>query len=70
MRQRRMNNRTNLSAQGIKCLEGMSNVHTSGIETFNTNCEISRLTFVRTSRIHCCKGFQRKNTTRRAGDFF
>ena len=29
-----MNNWTNLSEQGIKCLEGMSHVHTSGIETF------------------------------------
>lgn len=51
MQQRRMNNRTNLSDQGIKCLEGMSHVHTSGIETFNTYCEIFRLTFDRTSGI-------------------
>ena len=52
MQQRRMNNWTNLSDQGIKCLEGMSHVHTSGIEKFNTYCKIFRLTFDRTSRIH------------------
>ena len=51
MQQRRMNNWTNLSAQGIKCLEGMSHVHTLGIETFNTYCEIFRLTFDKPSRI-------------------
>ena len=52
MQQRRMNNRTNLSDQGIKCLEGMSHVHTSGIETFNTYCEIFRLTFDKPLGIH------------------
>lgn len=51
MLQRRMNNWTNLSAQGIECLEGMSHVHTLGIETFNTYCEIFRLKFDKPSGI-------------------
>lgn len=51
MQQRRMNNWTNLSDQGIKCLEGGLRVHTSGIETFNTYCEIFRLTFDKPSGI-------------------
>ena len=52
MQQRRMNNWINLSAQGIKCLEGGLRVHTSGIGTFYTFGDIFRLTFDRTSRIH------------------
>lgn len=48
MQQRRMNNWTNLSDQGSKCLEGMSHVHTSGIETY---CEIFRLKFDKPSGI-------------------
>lgn len=51
MQQRRMNNWTNLSDQGSKCLEGMSHVHTSCIETFNTYFEIFRLTFDKPSGI-------------------
>ena len=50
-----MNNWTNLSDQGIECLEGMSHVHTSCIETFNTYCEIFRLTFDKPSGIHWCR---------------
>ena len=35
MQQRRKNNRTTASYQGIKCLERMSYVQTSGIEAFS-----------------------------------
>lgn len=51
MQQRRMNNWTNLSDQGIKCLEGGLRVHTSGIGTFYTFGDIFRLKFDKPSGI-------------------
>lgn len=51
MQQRRMNNWTNLSDQGIKCLEGGLRVHPSGIETFYTFGDIFRLKFDKPSGI-------------------
>lgn len=52
MQQRRMNNWTNLSDQGIKCLEGGLRVHTSGIGTFYTFGDIFRLKFDKPSGVH------------------
>ncbi len=52
MQQRRMNNWTNLSDQGSKCLEEVLRVHASGIEIFYKFGDVFRLTFDRTSRIH------------------
>jgi len=55
MQQRRMNNWTNLSDQGIKCLEGGLRVHTSGIGTFYTFGDIFRLKFDKPSGIQRCR---------------
>lgn len=51
MQQRRKNNRTTVSDQGIKCLERLSCVHTSGIGAFYTFGDIFRRTFDRPSGI-------------------
>lgn len=49
MQQRRMNNWNTVSDQGIKCLEMLSRVHTSGIGAFYTFGDIFRRTFDRSS---------------------
>lgn len=54
MLQRRMNNRTTASDRGIKCLERMSYVQTSGIGAFYTFGDIFRRTFDRPSGIRWC----------------
>ena len=54
MQQRRKNNRTTISDRGIKCLERMSCVHTSGIGAFYTSGDIFRRTFDRPSGIRWC----------------
>lgn len=51
MLQRRMNNWTTVSDRGIKCLEVLLRVHTSGIEAFYTFRDISRRTFDKPSGI-------------------
>lgn len=51
MLQRRMNNWNTVSDQGIKCLERLSCVHTSGIGAFYTFGDIFRRTFDRPSGI-------------------
>lgn len=51
MLQRRMNNWITVSDRGIKCLERLSCVHTSGIGAFYTFGDISRRTFDRPSGI-------------------
>ena len=54
MLQRRMNNWNTVSYRGIKCLERLSCVHTSGIGAFYTFGDIFRRTFDRTSGIRWC----------------
>lgn len=51
MLQRRMNNWNTVSDRGIKCLERLSCVHTSGIGAFYTFGDIFRRSFDRTSGI-------------------
>ena len=51
MLQRRMNNWNTVLDRGIKCLERLSCVHTSGIGAFYTLGDIFRRTFDRTSGI-------------------
>ena len=51
MLQRRINNWTTISNRGIKCLESMSYVQTSGIGAFYTFGDIFRRTFDRPSGI-------------------
>ena len=52
MLQRRMNNWNIVLDRGIKCLERLSCVHTSGIGTFYTFGDIFRLKFDKPSGIH------------------
>ena len=54
MLQRRMNNWNTVSNRGIKCLERLSCVHTSGIGAFYTFGDIFRRTFDRPSGIRWC----------------
>lgn len=54
MLQRRMNNWTTVSDRGIKCLDRLSYVHTSGIGAFYTFGDIFRRTFDRPSGIRWC----------------
>lgn len=54
MLQRRMNNWITVSDRGIKCLERLSCVHTSGIGAFYTFGDIFRRAFDRTSGIRWC----------------
>ena len=54
MLQRRMNNWNIVLDRGIKCLEKMSYVHTSGIGAFYTFGDIFRRTFDRPSGIRWC----------------
>lgn len=54
MLQRRMNNWNTVSDRGIKCLERLSCVHTSGIGAFYTFGDIFRRTSDRPSGIRWC----------------
>ena len=54
MLQRRMNNWNTVSDRGIKCLERLSCVHTSGIGALYTFGDIFRRTFDRPSGIRWC----------------
>lgn len=54
MLQRRINNWITVSDRGIKCLEVLSCVHTSGIGAFYTFRDIFRRTFDRPSGIRWC----------------
>ena len=54
MLQRRMNNWNTVSNRGIKCLERLSCVHTSGIGAFHTFGDIFRRTSNRQSGIRWC----------------
>ena len=55
MLQRRVNNWTTVSNRGIKCLERLSCIHTSGIEAFYTCRDIFRRTFDKPSGIRWCR---------------
>ena len=54
MLRRRMNNRNTVSNRGIKCLERLSCVHTSGIGAFYTFGDIFRRTFDKPLGIWWC----------------
>ena len=57
MLQRRMNNWNTISDRGIKCLEVLAYVHTSGIGAFYTFGDIFRRTFDRPSRLIDHRGY-------------